>query len=305
MSEEISTAVREGRGVVALESTIISHGLPRDSSARVAREIEAAVRESGAIPATIAILDGQVRIGLDDSALDRIATGAGVVKSSIRDLGSVLASGAPGATTVASTAYLAHRAGIRVFATGGLGGVHRGAGTTFDESADLTALAHIPVALVCAGVKSILDVRATLERLETLSVGLVGYRSERFPGFYIQDSGYAVPWVAQSVAEVADILAARDGLGLEQALVVANPIPDGKEMARELHDETLTGALKALQDNKITGKDVTPFLLAHFHEHTHGVSLRANIDLVLHNAALAAEITVAMVAGPTGVAGID
>jgi len=296
MSEEISTAVREGRGVVALESTIISHGLPSDSSARVAREIEAAVRESGAIPATIAILDGQVRIGLDDSALDRIATGAGVVKSSIRDLGSVLASGAPGATTVASTAYLAHRAGIRVFATGGLGGVHRGAGTTFDESADLTALAHIPVALVCAGVKSILDVRATLERLETLSVGLVGYRSERFPGFYIQDSGYAVPWVARSVAEVADILAARDGLGLEQALVVANPIPDGKEMARELHDATLAAALKALQENKITGKDVTPFLLGFFHEQTHGVSLQANIDLVLSNAALAAAIAVALAA---------
>lgn len=294
MAEEISTALREGRGVVALESTIISHGLPSDSSARVAREIEAAVRGTGAVPATIAILDGHVRIGLDDRALDRIATGASVVKSSIRDLGSVLASGAPGATTVASTAYLAHRAGIRVFATGGLGGVHRGAGTTFDESADLTALAHIPVALVCAGVKSILDVRATLERLETLSVALVGYRTERFPGFYIQDSGYAVPWVAQSVAEISDILAARDGLGLEQALVVANPIPDGMEMARELHDATLAAALKALQENEITGKDVTPFLLGYFHEHTHGVSLQANIDLVLNNATLAAAIAAAL-----------
>jgi pseudouridine-5'-phosphate glycosidase len=217
-----------------------------------------------------------------------------VVKASVRDLGSVLASGALGATTVASTAYLAHRAGIRVFATGGLGGVHRGAGTSFDESADLPALARTPVVLVCAGVKSILDVRATLERLETLSVGLVGYRSERFPGFYIQDSGYAVPWVARSAAEIADIVAARDGLGLEQALVVANPIPDGKEMPRTLHDATLAEALSALADNEITGKDVTPFLLGYFHEHTQGVSLQANIDLVLNNAGLGADIAMAL-----------
>ena len=297
-TEEVSTALQDGRAVVALESTIISHGLPTESSARVAREIEAAVRDSGAVPATIAIVAGQVRIGLDDDALGQIATDQNVVKSSIRDLGSVIASGSLGATTVASTAYLAHRAGIRVFATGGLGGVHRGAGQSFDESADLPALAHIPVALVCAGVKSILDVHATLERLETLSVGLVGYRSERFPGFYIQDSGYAVPWVAQSAAEIADTLAARDALGLEQALVVANPIPDGKEMPRDLHDATLAAALEALQDNKITGKDVTPFLLGFFHEHTHGVSLQANIDLVLNNATLAAQIAVSLAATP-------
>ena len=297
-TEEVSTALQDGRAVVALESTIISHGLPTESSARVAREIEAAVRDSGAVPATIAIVAGQVRIGLDDDALDQIATDGNVIKSSIRDLGSVIASGSLGATTVASTAYLAHRAGIRVFATGGLGGVHRGAGQSFDESADLPALAHIPVALVCAGVKSILDVHATLERLETLSVGLVGYRSEKFPGFYIQDSGYAVPWVAQSAAEIADTLAARDVLGLEQALVVANPIPDGKEMPRELHDATLAAALEALQDNRITGKDVTPFLLGFFHEHTHGVSLQANIDLVLNNATLAAMIAVSLAEGP-------
>jgi pseudouridine-5'-phosphate glycosidase len=195
IAEEVSTALLEGRGVVALESTIISHGLPSDSSATVARQIEAAVREAGAVPATVAVVAGQVRIGLDDDALNQIATDGTVVKSSIRDLGSVIASGVLGATTVASTAYLAHRAGIRVFATGGVGGVHRGASQSFDESADLTALAHIPVVLVCAGVKSILDVQATLERLETLSVALVGYRTERFPGFYIQDSGYAVPWV--------------------------------------------------------------------------------------------------------------
>jgi pseudouridine-5'-phosphate glycosidase len=297
IAEEISTALREGRGVVALESTIISHGLPSDSSARAARDIEGAVRASGAVPATIAILDGQVRIGLDDSALERIATDATVIKSSIRDLGSVMAAGALGATTVASTAYLAHRGGIRVFATGGLGGVHRGADKSFDESADLPALAHIPVVLVCAGVKSILDVPATLERLETLSVGLVGYRTEKFAGFYIRDSGYAVPWTANSAAEIADTVTARDALGLQQALVVANPIPDGQQMGRELHDATLAAALKALNGQQITGKKVTPFLLAYFHEHTHGVSLQANIDLVLNNAALAAEIAVELAPG--------
>ena len=300
IAEEVRTALREGRGVVALESTIISHGLPTESSARVAREIEAAVRESGAVPATIAIVGGQVRIGLDDNALDQIATHGSVVKSSIRDLASVIVSGGLGATTVASTAYLAHRAGIEVFATGGLGGVHRGAGQSFDESADLTALAHTPVALVCAGVKSILDVAATLERLETLSVGLVGYRCEKFPGFYIQDSGYAVPWVAQSAEEIVNTMAARKTLGLEQALVVANPIPDGKEMSRDLHEATLTAAMKSLQDNMITGKDVTPFLLAFFHEHTDGVSLQANIDLVVNNAGLAGDIAMAMPTARTG-----
>ncbi|MEO8556256.1 MAG: pseudouridine-5'-phosphate glycosidase [Actinomycetota bacterium] len=300
IEEEVRTALREGHGVVALESTIISHGLPTESSARVAREIEAAVRESGAVPATVAIVGGQVRIGLDDNALDQIATSGSVVKSSIRDLGSVIVSGGLGATTVASTAYLAHRAGIEVFATGGLGGVHRGASQSFDESADLSALAHTPVALVCAGVKSVLDVAATLERLETLSVGLVGYRSEKFPGFYIQDSGHAVPWVAQSAAEIADTMVARKALGLEQALVVANPIPDGKEMSRDLHATTLAAALKSLQDNKITGKDVTPFLLAFFHEHTDGVSLQVNIDLVVNNARLAGDIAMAM---PTALAG--
>ena len=176
--------------------------------------------------------------------------------------------------------------------------MHRGARDSFDESADLPALAHTPVALVCAGVKSLLDVGATLERLETLSVGLVGYRTERFPGFYIQDSGHRVPWVAWSPAEVAATMRERDGLGLSQALVVANPIPDGREMDRELHDRTLAEALAALHERGVSGKDVTPFLLAWFHEHTDGVSLQANIDLVLNNAGLAGQIAVAM-AGPS------
>ena len=294
IADEVRSALEDGRGVVALESTIISHGLPTESSARIARQIEDAVRGSGAVPATIAVVDGQVRIGLDAAGLERIATDPVVVKSSIRDLGNVCAAGLTGATTVASTAYLAHRAGIRVFATGGLGGVHRGAAQSFDESADLPALASVPIALVCAGVKSILDVGATLERLETLSVELVGYGTSRFPGFYIQDSGYAVPWVARSAEEVAAVLRTRDGLGLTQALVVANPIPDGKEMPRDLHDATLASGLEALAAQGIIGKDVTPFLLAWFHEHTHGVSLRANIDLVLGNARVAGEVAVAL-----------
>ena len=297
IADEVRSALEDGRGVVALESTIISHGLPTESSAQVARQIEDAVRGSGAVPATIAVVDGQVRIGLDDAGLERIATDPVVVKSSIRDLGNVCAAGLTGATTVASTAYLAHRAGIRVFATGGLGGVHRGAAHSFDESADLPALASVPIALVCAGVKSILDVGATLERLETLSVELVGYGTSRFPGFYIQDSGYAVPWVARSADEVAAVLRARDGLGLPQALVVANPIPDGKEMPRDLHDATLASGLEALAAQGISGKDVTPFLLAWFHEHTHGVSLQANIDLVLGNARVAGEVAVALAHG--------
>jgi pseudouridine-5'-phosphate glycosidase len=298
IADEVLAAQHDGRGVVALESTIISHGLPTASSARVAREIEAAVRRSGAVPATVAVLDGAVRIGLDDEALHRVATDPAVVKSSLRDLGSVLATGVVGATTVASTAYLAARAGIRVFATGGLGGVHRGGRDSYDESADLPALAHTPVALVCAGVKSLLDVGATLERLETLSVGLVGYRTERFPGFYIQDSGHRVPWTVSSPAEVAATMRGRDVLGLPQALVVANPIPDGREMDRDLHDRTLADALTALHERGISGKDVTPFLLAWFHEHTDGVSLRANIDLVLNNAGLAGQVAVEMATAP-------
>jgi len=290
---EVADALAAGRGVVALESTIISHGLPTESSAEVARQIEAAVRESGAVPATVAVLDGRVRIGLDDAAIDRVATDPEVVKASIRDLGVVLASGTAGATTVASTAYLAKRAGIDVFATGGLGGVHRGAQDTWDESADLPALSQVPITVVCAGVKSILDVPATLERLETLSVALVGYRTDAFPGFYIRDSGETVPWRLDDVAEIAATMHRRQALGLPQALVVANPIDAADEMDAALHDDVLTSGLKALAEADVHGKDVTPFLLAHFHEQTEGRSLAANIALVLSNARVAGEIAVA------------
>jgi pseudouridylate synthase len=290
---EVADALASRRAVVALESTIISHGLPATSSARIAREIEAAVRGAGAVPATVAILDRRVRVGLDDDALERLATGEGIAKASIRDLGPVLATGAAGATTVAATAYLANRCGIGVFATGGLGGVHRGGRDSWDESADLAALAATPMTVVCAGVKSILDIHATLERLETLSVTIVGYRTDTFPGFYIRDTGQPVPWRLDSPVDIAAVVRARTRLGLAQALVVANPISPEAEMDRRLHDDTLTTGLAALEEAQVRGKDVTPFLLAWFHEHTGGRSLDANVALVLSNARLAGEIAVA------------
>ncbi|MGZ4504904.1 MAG: pseudouridine-5'-phosphate glycosidase [Nocardioidaceae bacterium] len=293
VSEEVSDAIASGAGVVALESTIISHGLPTESAAGTAREIEAAVRRAGAVPATIAIVDGRVHVGLDDDALVRVAEDAEVVKSSIRDLAVVTSRKLMGATTVAATAYLAHLAGIRVFATGGLGGVHRGARETWDESADLGALATIPVTVVCAGVKSILDVPATLERLETLSVTVVGYRTDTFPGFYVRDTGLAVPWRVESAQEVAELMRHRERLGLTQGVVVANPIDPAAEMDPALHERTLAAGLRAVEEQGVSGKDVTPFLLGFFHEQTHGASLAANVALVLDNAALAARIATA------------
>ncbi len=290
LSEEVSDAIASGRGVVALESTIISHGLPTESAARTAREIEADVRDAGAVPATIAVVDGVVRIGLEDDQLVRVAEDDDVVKASIRDLAMVLARGTTGATTVASTSYLAHLAGVKVFATGGLGGVHRGARDSWDESADLGALAGVPVTVVCAGVKSILDVPATLERLESLSVPVLGFRTDTFPGFYIRDTGLTVPWRVESPAEVAAAMERRDALGLRQGMVVANPIAEDDEMDHDLHHRTLESGLAAAEREGVSGKDVTPFLLAWFHEQTQGASLAANVALVRANARLAAEI---------------
>ena len=293
LSDEVSDAIASGRGVVALESTIISHGLPTESSARTAREIEAAVRRAGAVPATVAVVDGAVRVGLTDDALVRVAEEDGVVKTSVRDLGPVLAKGLTGATTVAATSYVAHLAGIRVFATGGLGGVHRGARDTWDESADLAALAAAPVTVVCAGVKSILDTAATLERLESLSVPVLGYRTDALPGFYVRDAGLPVPWRVDSAAEVAAVMRARAALRLPQGLVVAQPVAAADEMDRDLHDRTLAEGLAEVGRRGVVGKDVTPFLLAWFHEHTGGASLAANVALVLANAELAAAIATA------------
>jgi len=294
LSDEVSDAIASGRGIVALESTIISHGLPTETSARTAREIEAAVRRAGAVPATVAVVDGAVRVGLTDDALVRVAEEDGVVKTSVRDLGPVLARGLTGATTVAATSYLAHLAGIRVFATGGLGGVHRGARDTWDESADLAALAAAPVTVVCAGVKSILDTAATLERLESLSVPVLGYRTDALPGFYVRDAGLPVPWRVDSAAEVAAVMRAREALRLPQGVVVAQPVAAADEMDRDLHDRTLAEGLDEVARRGVVGKDVTPFLLAWFHEHTGGASLTANVALVLANAELAAAIAVAV-----------
>jgi len=293
VSEEVSDAIASGAGVVALESTIISHGLPTETSAQTARQIEAAVRRAGAVPATIAVVDGRIHVGLSDDALVRVAQDEHVVKSSIHDLGVVMAKAMTGATTVAATSYLAHLAGIRVFATGGIGGVHRGAQDSRDESADLAALGSVPITVVCAGVKSILDVPATLERLESLSVTVIGYRTDTFPGFYIRDTGLRVPWRVDDAAEIAAVMRHRDSLGLPQGLVVANPIAATDEMDPGLHEKTLHAGLLALEGSGVTGKDVTPFLLAYFHEQTRGASLLANVALVLGNADLAGQIAVA------------
>jgi pseudouridine-5'-phosphate glycosidase len=296
---EVASALGAGGAVVALESTIISHGLPRPGNLDVAHQIEQAVRDAGAVPATIAVVAGTVHIGLDEAALETIAREPDVAKASVRDLAVVAARGGHAATTVAATSHLAHRSGISLFATGGLGGVHREASTTFDESADLATLGRTPIAVVCAGVKSILDVGATLERLETLGVAVLGYRTDRFPGFYRSDSGFAVDWRVDDATEVAAILRARMALGTDlAAVVVANPLPDDEQVDAVLHDRLLTEGLVAATAAGIRGKAVTPFLLEHFHRESGGESLRANTSIILRNARLAGEIAVAAAGGP-------
>jgi pseudouridine-5'-phosphate glycosidase len=293
---EVAEALESGRPVVALESTIISHGLPRPDNLRVAREIEQSVRDGGAVPATIAVVDGVPCIGLDDEALRTVADDDSVVKVSVRDLGTLVAKRGSGATTVAATSHLAALAGIRVFATGGLGGVHRGARDTWDESADLTTLSSTPVAVVCAGVKSILDVAATLERLETLNIPVLGYRTDRFPGFYLADSGFAVDWRVDSPGEVAAVMHARAALECDAGVVVVNPVAPEDELDLALHDSVLHAGLAAADQAGVRGKDVTPFLLEFFHTATEGRSLEVNVALVRSNARLAAEIAAADVA---------
>jgi pseudouridylate synthase len=291
IAPEVAEALAAGRPVVALESTIISHGLPRPRNLEVGRQIEAAVREGGAVPATIAMVAGEARVGLDEDALGAVAERDDVVKCGVRDLAPVAARGGWGGTTVAATAHLAWRAGIHLFATGGLGGVHRGARDTWDESADLTALGETGIVVVCAGIKSILDVGATLERLETLNVTVLGYGTDRFPGFYLSDSGHPVPWRVDSAAEVAAVARARVDLGTEErAIVVGNPLPPGEQLDSELHDRVLAEGLAAAEEAGVAGKDVTPFLLDFLARETGGESLEANVRLVIRNAGLAARI---------------
>ncbi len=291
-SPEVAAALASNSPIVALESTIISHGLPRPSNLNVAREVEAIVREHGATPATIAILDGVVHIGLTDDQLIAIATRDDISKASSRDLAPLVASKKSAATTVAATAHLAAQAGIKVFATGGLGGVHRGANESFDESADLTALSTLDITVVCAGVKSILDVGATLERLETLAIGLVGFKTTAFPGFYLTDSGFTIEHRVDSATEIASVIKARQLVGTNNtALLVANPVI--KEMNRTKHDQILATGLAKADAAHIIGKDVTPFLLEHFHTTSQGESLAVNIEIIKSNSALAADIAVA------------
>ncbi len=291
-SQEVLHALKAKTPIVALESTIISHGMPRPINLQVAQEVEEIVRKRGATPATIAVLDGVVHIGLSPNQLADIANRDDIVKASSRDLAIAVATKKSAATTVAATAHLAVLAGIHVFATGGLGGVHRGANQSFDESADLTALSTLDITVVCAGVKSILDVGATLERLETLAIGLVGYRTQSFPGFYLTDSGFTLEHQVNDAREVASIISARGILATNHsALIVANPVLN--QMDRALHDSVLTSGLALASSNSIVGKDVTPFLLEHFHSHSNGESLRVNIEIIKSNASLAADIAVA------------
>jgi len=290
-SAEVSAAKQAGKPIVALESTIISHGLPRPRNLEVALEVEAIVREVGAVPATIALIDGVVHVGLESHELDRIANDDGVVKASTRDLAVIEATKKSAATTVAATAHIAHLAGISVFATGGLGGVHRG--HSYDESADLIALAETPIVIVCAAVKSILDVPGTLERLETFAVPVLGYGTHKFPGFYLTESGYEIEHRVDSVEEMIQSWNNRFALKTsDRAIVIANPVVNQMDLA--LHNQILETGLKAAEENHITGKAVTPFLLEYFHTQSKGESLRVNIDIIKANTALATQIAISL-----------
>lgn len=290
VSESVRSALADGRPVVALESTIIAHGLPRPQNLQAAHDFEAILTDAGVTPATIAVIDGVPTVGLSEKELERIALSDDVAKVSSRDLAVAVGRRASGATTVAATSTLAALAGVRVFATGGLGGVHRAASESFDESADLVTLSRTRITVVCAGVKSILDIPATLERLETLNVPVVGYRTNHFPAFYLSDSGHELEWRVDSPAEVAAIMQAGDQLGSRGALVVANPVPVDKQLDPDVHDGLLIEAMHAADEAGLRGKAVSPFLLDFFQRESGGRSLQVNLDLAANNVSLAAEI---------------
>ena len=293
LSEEVDQALRQRRPVVALESTIIAQGLPRPRNLEVANELEEMVREQGACPATIAVLDGRACVGLDAAEVARVAQDPSLRKLGRRDLPVALALGASGATTVSATVWLAAAAGIRVMGTGGIGGVHRGYSETLDESADLQVLSSTRVAVVSAGVKSILDVPATLERLESLSVSVVGYQTEHFPGFYLHSSGQRVDWTVSTPAEVAAVMRRQDELGITSALLVANPVPEDEQLGPETHDRAMAGAMASAESEGVSGQRLTPHLLSSLVRATGGASLEANLAAVRGNVRLAAEIAVA------------
>ena len=288
-ARDVQSALTEGRGVVALESTLICHGIPRPRNVELALAIEAAVRGAGALPATIAALEGRIRIGLDRGALERLAATDAVAKCSTRDLPHVLASGTPGATTVAATIYLAHRVGIKAMATGGLGGVHQQGESSMDVSADLEELARTPVVVVCSGIKSILDSARTLERLETLGVPIVGYRCAELPSFYSAESGLAVPEV-ESQDGLCRLIEAHDALGLPGGIVVVQPPPPALAMARDRVDRLVADARAAARRAGIRGPAETPFMLRHMADHSHGETVEVNCGLALANAELAGQV---------------
>jgi pseudouridine-5'-phosphate glycosidase len=289
LSPEVADALNSGKAVVALESTIISHGLPRPRNLEAAKEFEEILRSQGVVPATIAILDGVPQIGLDATSIQRIAN-EDLAKASVRDIPILAARAESGATTVAATAHLASLAGIRVFATGGLGGVHRKAIDTFDESADLSTLAVTPITVVSAGVKSVLDIPATLERLETLSVPVIGYKTKEFPAFWLTSSGYTLDWSLDSAKQVALAMKAQDELGHGQGMIIANPIPIAQQWDPAEHDRVLEIAFEAAKKAGVTGKAVTPFLLGFIVEESKGRSLQVNLDLARNNVSVAGEI---------------
>jgi pseudouridylate synthase len=288
----VQKALNQGKAVVALESTIISHGLPRPRNYEAALEFEQILRDKGVVPATIAVINGVANIGLDDEALDVIAN-QDIAKASVRDLPILAAKGISGATTVAATAHLAALAGIRVFATGGLGGVHRGANETFDESADLSVLANTPITVVSAGVKSVLDIAATLERLESLSVPVIGYGTKIFPSFWLRESEFTLDWSVDSAQEIAHVMAAQDLVGEGGGIVVANPIPADKAWDKAEHDAVLAKAFTAAEAAGVRGKAVTPFLLLYIVQESGGKSLEVNLDLARNNVSVAADIALA------------
>lgn len=292
LSEEVEAAVREGRAVVALESTVISHGLPRPQNLETARRLEQVVREGGAVPATVAVLGGRLCVGLDAAQLARLAEGEGVRKVSRRDLAPAVARGEDGATTVAGTLWIASRAGLRVFATGGIGGVHRG--QLPDVSADLPELERTPMTVVCSGAKSVLDLPATREWLETHGVVVVGYGCDEMPAFYTRRSGLAADVRADTAEEVARVVRARDRLGLEAALVVTVPVPEEFEVGEDVMKESLEEALSVATSRGVTGRELTPFLLTHMARRSGGATLRANLALLENNARVAAGIALAI-----------
>jgi pseudouridine-5'-phosphate glycosidase len=297
LTEEVGDALRDGRPVVALESTIISHGMPYPQNVATATEVEQIIRDHGAVPATVAVLGGRPRIGLTAADLEQLATRDDIAKVSLRDLPYVIARGEHGATTVAATMRLAALAGIRVFVTGGLGGVHRGAQQSFDISADLTELARTDVAVVSAGVKSILDIGLTLETLETYGVPVIAYGTGEFPAFYSRRSGFAAPMRADSPEEIAAIMRTKWDLGIAGGLDIANPIPEADEIPADRISGIIDQAIADMDAKGITGKDATPYLLARIVEITGGDSLRANIALVKNNAHLGARIATAYTQG--------